>query len=76
MLVDSDTISTIDNPKTLLRPQVPNIRFNVGKTLERLVPLLDGAVVEQSVRASDLAFFLPLSSSFLPSPLPVPCLIG
>lgn len=30
--------------------QVPNIRFNVGKMLERLMPVLDSAVVEQTVR--------------------------
>jgi serine/threonine-protein phosphatase 2A regulatory subunit A len=30
--------------------QVPNIRFNVGKMLERLMPVLDSAVVEATVR--------------------------
>jgi serine/threonine-protein phosphatase 2A regulatory subunit A len=30
--------------------QVPNIRFNVGKMLERLMPVLDSAVVEHTVR--------------------------
>ena len=31
--------------------QVPNIRFNVAKMLERLVPLLEAQVMEQTVRA-------------------------
>ena len=30
--------------------QVPNIRFNVAKMLERLVPLLEAQVTDQSVR--------------------------
>lgn len=29
---------------------MPNIRFNVGKMLERLMPVLDSAVVEATVR--------------------------
>jgi serine/threonine-protein phosphatase 2A regulatory subunit A len=29
---------------------VPNIRFNVAKTLSTLIPLLDGTVVQQKVR--------------------------
>ncbi len=40
--------------------QVPNIRFSVGKMLERLVPLLESAVVEASVRpVTALALLLP-----------------
>ena len=30
--------------------QVPNIRFNVAKMLERLVPLLEAQVMDQTVR--------------------------
>ena len=33
--------------------QVPNIKFNVAKMLERLVPLVDASVVQ--VRAPNLA---------------------
>ena len=31
-------------------PQVPNIKFNVAKMLERLVPLVDAAVAERAIR--------------------------
>jgi len=33
-----------------LCPQVPNIRFNVAKMLERLMPLLEAQVMDQTVR--------------------------
>ena len=32
------------------RAQVPNIKFNVAKMLERLVPLVDAAVAERAIR--------------------------
>ena len=30
--------------------QVPNIKFNVAKMLERLVPLVDAAVVQKTIK--------------------------
>ncbi len=30
--------------------QVPNIKFNVAKMLERLIPLLDASVIEQTIK--------------------------
>ncbi len=32
------------------RAQVPNVKFNVAKILEKVVPLLERPVVEQSVK--------------------------
>jgi serine/threonine-protein phosphatase 2A regulatory subunit A len=29
---------------------VPNIRFNVAKLMEKVVPIVDGAVVQQTIR--------------------------
>lgn len=29
---------------------MPNIRFNVAKLMEKVVPIVDGAVVQQTIR--------------------------
>ena len=34
----------------LAQDTVPNIRFNVAKTLSTLIPLMDGAVVQSKVK--------------------------
>ena len=36
--------------KDLLICQVPNIKFNVAKMLERLIPLVDASVVEHTIK--------------------------
>lgn len=35
----------------MAKDTVPNIRFNVAKTLQLLVPFLDGSVVQNKVKA-------------------------
>ncbi len=39
-----------EQPLCTPRSQVPNIRFNVAKMLERLMPLLEAQVMDQTVR--------------------------
>lgn len=35
---------------TNVGPQVPNVKFNVAKILERMAPLVDRNVIESSIR--------------------------
>ncbi len=41
---------SLDIPVIACSAQVPNIKFNVAKMLERLAPLVDSSLVDQSVR--------------------------
>ena len=37
-------------PAGCSKDRVPNIRFNVAKLMEKVAPIVDGAVVEQTIR--------------------------
>ncbi len=37
-------------PKVILHAQVPNIKFTVAKLLERLVPLVDTAIADHTIK--------------------------